>query len=175
MTIGEKIRLYRTKANMSQRELGEKLKISQQQIAQYENGTRNPKIKTLKKFASFFKVPLFTFTGDDLLYSLESPDPSVESKLIQSKVDAIVNDPNLTNEEKAIMANDLFTQVKILQDQHMSNIEVAMDYISKNTEKKDLLTTYFDLLNDDGQDKALEQLELLTKIPQYWRDDDPEA
>ena len=110
-----------------------------------------------------------------MVYSLESPDPSVESKLIQSKVDAIVNDPNLTNEEKAKMANDLFLQVKILQEQHMSNIEVAMDYISKNTEKKDLLTTYFDLLNDDGQDKALEQLELLTKIPQYWRDDDPEA
>ena len=42
---------------------------------------------------------------------------------------------------------------------------------SKKSEKMDKL---FSSLNDSGQDKALEQVELLTKIPEYQKDN-PEA
>ena len=51
MSIGEQIRKYRKEAGMSQKELGKKLGISQQQIAQYENGKRIPKIETINSIA----------------------------------------------------------------------------------------------------------------------------
>lgn len=51
MTIGEQIKKYRKKAGLSQRELGEKLGVSQQHIAQYENGKRIPKIETINSIA----------------------------------------------------------------------------------------------------------------------------
>lgn len=51
MNIGEQIKKYRTKANISQKELGKRLGVSQQQIAQYESGKRIPKIETINNIA----------------------------------------------------------------------------------------------------------------------------
>lgn len=51
MNIGEQIKKYRLEAKLSQKELGERLGISQQQIAQYENGKRIPKIETINNIA----------------------------------------------------------------------------------------------------------------------------
>ena len=52
MILGEQIKKYRKKTGLTQKQLGEKLGISQQQIAQYENGKRVPKIDTLIKIAN---------------------------------------------------------------------------------------------------------------------------
>lgn len=51
MTIGEQIKKYRKEAGLTQKQLGEKLGISQQQIAQYESGKRVPKIDTINNIA----------------------------------------------------------------------------------------------------------------------------
>lgn len=51
MTIGENIRKLRTEYKLTQKELGELIGTSQQMIAQYETGKRNPKIETLNKIA----------------------------------------------------------------------------------------------------------------------------
>lgn len=56
MSIGNQIRKYRKEANISQKELGNRLGMSQQQIAQYENGNRMPKIETLQKIADALDV-----------------------------------------------------------------------------------------------------------------------
>ena len=51
MNIGEQIKKYRKEAWLSQKELGERLGVSQQHIAQYENGKRIPKIETINNIA----------------------------------------------------------------------------------------------------------------------------
>lgn len=51
MDIGEQIRKYRKEAGLSQKKLGEMLGVSQQHIAQYENGKRIPKLETTEKIA----------------------------------------------------------------------------------------------------------------------------
>lgn len=56
MTIGEKIRMYRKEAGLSQRELGIACGKSQYEIAQYETGSRNPKPDTVKLLASALGV-----------------------------------------------------------------------------------------------------------------------
>lgn len=59
MSIGENIKQIRKSKNMTQRELGEKIGgISQQQIGQWENNIKNPKIETVVKIADALNVPV---------------------------------------------------------------------------------------------------------------------
>lgn len=65
MTIGERIRAARKKAGLTQRELAEKLGISEQGITQWETGVRNAKLGTIKKIAEAIGVPFETLVTDD--------------------------------------------------------------------------------------------------------------
>lgn len=56
MNIGEQIKKYRLEAKISQKELGKKIGISQQQIAQYESGKRMPKTETIRKIAKGLQI-----------------------------------------------------------------------------------------------------------------------
>lgn len=56
MTIGDNIKRLRNSKNITQKELAERLGTSQQNLAQYENGKRNPKIETLQKIATALDV-----------------------------------------------------------------------------------------------------------------------
>lgn len=56
MNIGEQIKKYRKEAGLSQKELGQKLGVSQQHIAQYENGKRIPKIETINNIAGALQI-----------------------------------------------------------------------------------------------------------------------
>lgn len=51
MTIGERIREIRKSRGLTQRELGERLGLSYQSIAQWENDLRKPKSETILKIA----------------------------------------------------------------------------------------------------------------------------
>ena len=52
MTIGERIRFFRKKAGLTQKALGEKCKMPDSQIRQYELGMVNPKIEQLQRIAT---------------------------------------------------------------------------------------------------------------------------
>lgn len=58
MSIGEQIRKYRIEMGLSQKELGEKLGVSQAMIAQYENGKRKPKLETQREISYAIGIPL---------------------------------------------------------------------------------------------------------------------
>ena len=51
MTLGENIKRIRKERGMTQKELGEKLNVSQQMIGQYESDTSNLLEKTIRKVA----------------------------------------------------------------------------------------------------------------------------
>lgn len=51
MTIGERIREIRKSRGLTQKELGERLGLSHQSIAQWENDLRKPKSETILKIA----------------------------------------------------------------------------------------------------------------------------
>ena len=52
MTTGQRIKAARKKAGMTQKELGRRIGISFQGVAQWENDFRNPKYETLKRIAA---------------------------------------------------------------------------------------------------------------------------
>lgn len=58
MKIGENIRHARQKAGLTQKELGEKLGISQAAVGQFESDKANPKIETLLKIATALNIQL---------------------------------------------------------------------------------------------------------------------
>lgn len=80
MTIGQKIKATRKNAGLTQKELAQKMGLSFQSIAQWENDLRKPKIETLKKIADALECPIDTFTTDD--FDEEIPPPALISKKI---------------------------------------------------------------------------------------------
>lgn len=72
MTTGERIKAARKAASMTQAELGAKLGIAYQTVAQWENGLRQPKYETLQKIADALQ------TTPSALKGVEPLDPMVE-------------------------------------------------------------------------------------------------
>lgn len=65
MTTGERIRAARKNAGLTQKQLGKKLFISYQTIAQWENGLRNPKLETLRRIAKEVNCPITDLLTED--------------------------------------------------------------------------------------------------------------
>ena len=71
----EKLKTYRTKLNLTQKEVAEKLDISQQAYALYENSDRIPSNETLEKLTSIFNISI---------NELESKSSEVDYRHIES-------------------------------------------------------------------------------------------
>ena len=134
MTIGEKIKIIRKKNRLTQKELGDKLGVSYQMIAQYENGKRNPKIETVQKIADALDMSI-CYTEDG--------EPCFIDKIYEG------------TGQKA------FESISIREQEIYKKI-AKMPEITPDTVILDL----YHQLNDAGQDMAVEQVELLTKIPE---------
>lgn len=64
MEMGKLIRQARKNAGLTQKELSQKVGTTFQNVAQRENGLRNPKIGVLRKIANACGVPLSYFIPD---------------------------------------------------------------------------------------------------------------
>jgi transcriptional regulator with XRE-family HTH domain len=56
MTLGQQILIARKNLGLTQKELGDKIKISKQQLGLIERGVSNPRIETLKKISKILNV-----------------------------------------------------------------------------------------------------------------------
>lgn len=151
MNFGDKLKEERKKKGISQKELGQKLGVSQAMIAQYEKGDRTPKIETIKKIAKALEVEAIVLMGyrnknsniiDLFCGGAAYSDISVDE--ILEKLDLTENDLDVL--KKSIKSNQEGTE-------------------------KELLINYRKL-NNKGQEKAVEQVEMLTKIDEYTKKDD---
>ena len=62
-SVGCKIKAARKAKKLTQEELGRKIGVSFQMIAQWENGHRNPKYETLLKIADALEMPITFFAS----------------------------------------------------------------------------------------------------------------
>ncbi len=88
MTFGEKIKKLRTEANLTQKDLAEKLNVSFQTISKYENDTNEPDLQTIKKLAQLFNCSI------DYLFSDKNEDEETKEDN-KENVDPVVNLPTL--------------------------------------------------------------------------------
>lgn len=158
MTIGQKIQFARKKAKYTQKTLAELCGVATGTIQQYELGKRQPRYEQLQIIAKALNMHLSDFLDDDCFDAATLPDSEYEDKLIEDKFKFITENEQYSEKEKKILLQDLFTQVEIMADIHSNNAKAAGKY---------LLNNYFDKLNFNGQEKAIEQVEMLTKIPEY--------
>lgn len=69
--IGQRIRFFRTAAGLKQRELAEKLNLSNQQIQKYEGGKDQVSIRRLYDIAKTLDIPVIALLE-------ENPDTGIE-------------------------------------------------------------------------------------------------
>ncbi|MBI3282854.1 helix-turn-helix transcriptional regulator [Candidatus Curtissbacteria bacterium] len=62
--LAQRIRSARKNADLSQKQLGMKLGISEMAISAYETGRAIPPLPTLKKISRFTHIPLSHFTNE---------------------------------------------------------------------------------------------------------------
>ena len=124
LSTGEKIKQARKEAGLTQKELGDKLGITYQQIGQYENGKRKPKLETLQRIADALEIEMLS-----------------------------------------LLTKEYITQTDITQKDFHDWIDTLGET------KSDRINELFDNLNEEGQDKAIDLVELLTKIPEYRKDE----
>lgn len=149
MNFGENLKMIRKKKGLSQRELGEKLGITQQTVAQYEKLKSPPKYETLHRIAESLNI---RYT--DFLPEFTDEDQKIIKELIDIPELKSNNIYNISPESIAKMHLSLST----------ANLHLDA--------KKKLLLESYDSLNSIGQDKAIDQVKLLTKIPEYQKDAD---
>lgn len=138
MTTGEKIKAARKHSGLTQKELGEKLGISQSAIGQFENESSNPSLKTIRKIATALDVPLSELVDNWNLFT-----------------------PEEYKEDLSDFGNGFYGKE--------ATQEVQEKFKSRIFSRKSKMSHKMDLLNDSGQDMALDLVELVTKIPEYQK------
>lgn len=82
MSVGERIKTYREKLNLTMKELGELVNISESMISLYEADKNSPKLETVEKMATVFNVnPSYLMFGDEEKDDLQPFDPQAEEIL----------------------------------------------------------------------------------------------
>ena len=76
MTLGQTIKYYRTKFNLSQSELGNQIGVSRQAVTKWETDTGIPDINNIQSLAKLFQISI-----DTLLSSDHHVQSSYESKI----------------------------------------------------------------------------------------------
>ena len=166
MTFGENIKRIRKEKGISQQALGEKLGVKQQTVAQYEKSKYAPKFTTLKKIADALEVDIGEL--DDRSQSITQ----TVMKLIRLEerenyiLEKIHSDTNLKeNTELQCKLSDIRKEIEnttiLLTKLKLSQKEYMEEHLIEN----------YNMLNQKGQDKAIEQVEMLTKIPEYRKEE----
>ena len=116
ITTGELIRDARKKANLTQKELAQKMGVVQTVVSEYETGKRKPKFSTLHKIADALGCPELYLIGEDdkndsylrgLKQYYDIPDPTPE-EIRQDKLENAFYDLNETGQQKLVdYAEDL--------------------------------------------------------------------
>ncbi len=129
MNFGEKLKKARMDKGITQTELANLLEITQQGYANYENGRREPDIKTLIRLANFFDVSL-----DYLIGATDDPTPP--------------NKKPLTNSQRVIKLQEILSKIELNIDEDEA-LETIIKFINSNKEILEKSINYSDKKNND--------------------------
>ena len=146
MTTGERIKEARIKCGLTQKELGERLGLSYQAVAQWENNLRNPKQETLLKIADAL--------GIDVIYLLTDPVKTTHIKLRTA-----FNSHN--REEIESMLELPRGSVTYITGEELKKITDEEKKLKCN------LLLHFNRLNLNGKRVAIERIKELSEIAKY--------
>lgn len=167
--IGKRIRIAREKRGLNKKELAQKIQVADSTIKRYEDGDiKKIKMPVIESIANALHVNPMWIIGKDV--SMECRSINFTSTPIDCPFNSALaklqkNDCNLTEEELSAIKEQLpniFNRVaKIFDDFYHSPSNLY-----EKEKAKQLLGCFFQL-NTDGQNKAIDHVSLLTKIPEY--------
>lgn len=107
MEVGQRIKMLRTNAKLTQDELGEKLGVKKAAIQKYENGLIvNLKVDTIKKLAEIFDVtPAYIMGWDKFDEEINLSQIQKEIALVEI-VDELFDDKQKELVEKTFLLNE---------------------------------------------------------------------
>lgn len=177
MSVGENIKIIRKEKGLTQKQLADKLGTTQQNLAQYENNKRKPKLETLQKIADALCTPLETLDENfrnignllesvKLKNSLENIEKEYRDKDIEG-IQEIQDILRMTIQDLDIDIAEYQNTLKIETEWFttIKDIYTQLNYESKKTLKN--IVTDYAMLNEDGRIALIEQMELIKKIPDY--------
>lgn len=186
LNLGESIKYWRTQKNMTQKQLADLSGISEISIRKYENNERSPKIGTLSKIAKSLGVTLIDLDAERYF----AKDRQQTDLLINDLYNFIddVSDMDISEdakheniEEAKRLLKDAHKLAALIDSAKESHIEMKNIMGEQKIIKEDIKKCQLEIdamflstlhqLNSNGQTKAIEQLKLLTKIPEYRKDE----
>lgn len=142
MNFGESIKRIRKEKGLTQKELGEKLGISQAAIGQFESNKANPKMETMQKIADALNVSLNDLVPDS--YERNIQEGFELSATDYSHIEAMANHKIFTDKERKKIFEKIEHYRKILVT--MNDRDKLLEYSSKtHTELENIL---FKMLTD---------------------------
>lgn len=163
MTFGERVRTIREKKGLSQSDVAKRMHISQQAVAKYEKIVDLPKNSTLCKIADALGVTAYELAG------WHERDLAIDFEIDQIINEAVNEDSWDKRSKKIRRIESLLAEQKSIDERSQELKEMNLQLITDTPHNK--ILSHFDKLNDSGQNKAIEQVELLTKIPEYRKED----
>lgn len=161
--FSKRLKAYRLSRGLTQKQLAELVGVSQNAVYNWENGKREPTLATIIKLANILNTNVLKLTGevgeDELGIYITQPDGSEHFYSGEQVADpAILDKVSDYDRQHIIESRDLWPLM-----------------ISPGLRPKYKLLNAFNSLNESGQQKAIEQVEMLTKIPEYRADPQPPA
>ncbi len=159
MSIGENIKTLRKHKKLTQRELADKSGLNIGTIQGYEQGKYEPKSEALHKLRKALDCNIYEI--------LDKPfeEPNEENGIFLS-----VEDLNYMFENNISYEEFLGVKSKMIKPNNsLDFLRKPKTTIETTDENFVRIADCYHKLNHKGRDKAIEQVELLTKIPEYQR------
>ena len=200
-----RLKKLRSDSKLTQKQLAEKLSVSQNAVYNWENGKREPNLDMMKKIAKVFDIALYIllddtyplpditseawknrarFAGDTEMDHLPRITAPMSNETKKEPV-KLHRNSGVLNEENEEYLDDLkfkgIIQKKERGGQLTAEEQAFYDaYLERGLRQAlEAAIKFYFMLNDDGKKKAdaqityfIDQLALLTKVPEYQKKPD---
>lgn len=164
MTFGERVKAIREEQGLSQADVAKRMHISQQAVAKYEKIVDLPKNSTLCKIADALGVTAYELTG------WCERDLAIDSEIDRIITEAVNEDSQPERSKKMRKIEALLAEQKNIEERLQEINRADLQLFAEDDTPQNKILSHLDKLNTAGQNKAIEQVELLTKIPEYRKD-----
>lgn len=184
MSIGKNIKQARKKAGLTQKELGDKLGVSQAAIGQFEKENSNPKLETLHRIAAALRVNIEQLVDNfselpEIKRAIDSSDLDILIDFLNDKIIDIPTEQkkeiteHAKNDSISCENKEQFFELTVKYSHHILNC-IMERYAEWDISDIVLLLSYYLAANGKGQEKISDYAIDIYGNPEYRKDVTPE-
>ena len=168
MTTGQLIKLNRKEAGLTQKELGAKLGIAYQTLAQWENDLRKPKVETLQRIAAALNVPITSLMTQDATVDT-STDLAEYCTRYEVCLNVVCDDSGVPDHIKRVV------QETRPDKQEVENALFVVAVKAAHSGDEDGFRSALSELSAKGRQEALKRIKEMAYVPDYQKEKAPPA